>query len=188
LSLNYEGVFEGWEIAVAKKLVLEFQNKWPSLRQEGFEDLVQECLVYWFKEKSSYDPKRGASQKTFMGRIVRYFLSDFADKASAYKRKLLYETESLEEYFSNEEDSPSEKPKYIPSVTENHSISLDLASALQELTPEQRTICEMLQESDLSPLQISQQLNKHHSHVYREIERIRQLFEDKGLKVHLKKI
>ena len=188
MSLNYRGLFEGWEIAVAKKLVSDYQRNWPLLRREGFDDLLQECLTYWLKEKAGYDSTREASQKTFMGKVVRNFLSDFADKVCAQKRKLLYETESLDEYFDESENSVSDNKKYEPYVIKDNSIGIDISIAFQKLTPDQRAICEMLRDEDLSPLEISKHLKKHHSYVYREIGRIRQIFEKQGLKGYLTEI
>jgi hypothetical protein len=41
----YKGFFKGWELAVTRRLVNEFQGKCELLRREEPEDLIQECLV-----------------------------------------------------------------------------------------------------------------------------------------------
>ena len=87
MGQNYEGLFESWEIAVAKNLVNEFLNKWDLLRREGFEDLMQECLTHWFFVKKEYDTNREASESTFMSRIVRHKLINVVDRVYADKRK-----------------------------------------------------------------------------------------------------
>jgi len=47
-NLSYEGLFEGWEVAVAKHLVNEFKKQWTCLDIDDFDDLLQECLTHWF--------------------------------------------------------------------------------------------------------------------------------------------
>ena len=42
MGLTYGGVFENWEIAVAKKLVDQFKRKWRCVSKDDFEDLLQE--------------------------------------------------------------------------------------------------------------------------------------------------
>jgi len=38
---------DGWEIAVAKKLVGEFRRRSRMLWRDDFDDLVQDCLLHW---------------------------------------------------------------------------------------------------------------------------------------------
>ena len=187
MKAKYEGLFEGWEIAIAKKMVNEFQQKWRHFRKDECEDLLQECLFCWFNERDKYDPERGASKETYMSRIVKYRLLKLREKAYAEKRRLMYESESLDEYIDPDDSSPSANKKHQPSTSIEPGLGIDLAAVLKKLTPEQQQICAMLQYEDISILQISKRLKKNHNYVYREAQRIRKVFEAEGLKGYLEK-
>ncbi len=185
MSQHYNGVCERWEVAIAKRLVNRFQNKLPLLRREGFEDLLQECLIYWLAEKGGYDPTKGASQKTFMGKVVQRHLQHISEKIHAKKRKSFYEAHSLDEYIDETEDSSSATKKHEPFVLDDPAVHLDLLSVFKRLTPEQIEICVMLRDGNASIHSVSKCLKKHHSHIHREVIRIRQIFENEGLRKFL---
>lgn len=108
-SLNYYGLFEGWEIAVAKKLIHDYRESWKCLKRDDFDDLLQECLMRWLEVRDTYEQDRKASEKTFMARIVRNLLINIVEKATAEKRKAFYDSESLDAPISDEEDAPTLK-------------------------------------------------------------------------------
>jgi len=56
----------------------------------------------------------------------------------------------------------------------------------QKLTPQQQKLCKLLGEDGLSISDASRQMDKHRMVIYREIARIRELFEKEGLKDYLK--
>lgn len=186
MGLNYQGLFERWEIAIAKKLVNEFQQNWGYLAKDGFEDLLQECLICWLVERNKYDPQREASKKTYMSRIVKYHFFSIRDKAYAVKRRCIYESDSLDEYIDPDENSPSSNKKHQPFAFNDPAISIDVSLALKKLTPEQKRICAMLHDEGISLLHISRRMKKDRNYVYREVQRIRQVFERQGLKEYLK--
>ena len=64
MGLKYEGVFEGWEIAVAKKLVDQFKRKWKCFFKDDFDDLLQECLSHWYFVRKRYEASKGASKSS----------------------------------------------------------------------------------------------------------------------------
>jgi DNA-directed RNA polymerase specialized sigma24 family protein len=97
MNLYYGGLFRDREIAVAKKIVAEYRRRWKCLFIEDFEDLLQECLTHWYFARDEYDHKLGASQTTFMGRIIRNKLTDLIREREADKRKMAHLTISLDE-------------------------------------------------------------------------------------------
>jgi DNA-directed RNA polymerase specialized sigma24 family protein len=177
---------ESWEIAIAIKRVKKWREKWAILKVDELRDHVHDCLAYWFQEKKNYNPRHGASQKTFMAGVLEMYLSHKKDALLAKKRKAFFEAQSLDEFFNEESDSSSENRKHEPSVFENPNIRVDISIAVQKLNPYQREICRLIQSEGMSFYQIGKHLNKHHSHVYREVERIREIFEQEGLKDYLR--
>ena len=69
MSHGYDGLFEKWELRIARRLIRKFQSKWPCLQKEQRDDLMQECLSHWHFTKSKYNPKREASPEGFMVRV-----------------------------------------------------------------------------------------------------------------------
>ena len=70
--MNYGGLFESWELGVAKRVINDYRREHRNLAREGFDDLLQECLIHWLDVRDQYDPSRGASKKTYMADIVAY--------------------------------------------------------------------------------------------------------------------
>jgi RNA polymerase sigma-70 factor, ECF subfamily len=187
-NLSYKGLFEGWEVAVAKKLVGEFKKQWRCLGTDDFEDLLQECLTHWLFAKDKYDPSAEASVKTFMGRVVRNKLSDIVKERGRDKRKVYQSCESLDQPLNDEEDAstlldllPDDEADFRLSV----ELGIDLPKAIRKLTPLQREICGLISEAGSNVTDISRQLGIRRKAVYREIERIRAIFENEGLKNYL---
>ncbi len=191
MSLKYGGLFESWEIGVAKKIINAYRKKWKCLEREGFDDLLQECLIHWMEVRDRYDPGRGASKNTYMAEVVSNVLGHIAEKARTDKRKAIYESVSLDEPLNkDEEDSPALKDKIsasddaLPQI--NSDLKIEIAKVFQKLTPQQQKLCKLLGEDGLSISDASRQMDKHRMVIYREIARIRELFEKEGLKDYLK--
>ena len=91
----------------------EFQQKWPCLRKEGFDDLLQECLTHWFLARGEYEPTREASKQTFMGRVIRHKLTDLVRERETDKRKATYLTVSLDEPLGDDEETRQKEEKAI---------------------------------------------------------------------------
>lgn len=194
MSQNYRGLFQDWEIAVVKKLINGFQEKWSCLKREDFDDLLQECLIHWYFAKDDYDPGREASQKTFMGRIIRNKLTDLVREREADKRKIAHLTISLDEPLEDDEDSPALIDKIddgsINDASHNHfleiQLKIDLSKALQKLTPQQKSLCRLLGEKGLTVKEASEYLKTPRSTIYDELKRIRTIFMKEGLEDYLK--
>lgn len=188
--MNYGGLFESWEIAVAKKVIDDYRKKYKCLEREGFDDLLQECLISWLDVRDRYDPNRGASKKTYMAEVVGNVLGHLAEKARTDKRKAIYESISLEEPLNEDEDSPTLKdkiPQHDDVLSQTRSeLRIELSKAFQKLTPQQQELCKLLGEEGLTISEACRRLDKHRMIVYRELARIKELFEKEGLKDYLK--
>lgn len=102
-ALNYEGFFQSWEIAIAKKLVNQFRKKYTCLKREEFNDLLQEVLIHWYLNKDKYNSNQEASKQTFMVRVARNKLTDILREVIADKRTLNYQTISLDQPSGDDE-------------------------------------------------------------------------------------
>ena len=184
MSQNYKDLFKDWEFAIAKKVVWEFKENWKCLEKEDFEDLLQECLIHWLFARDTYSSTREASQKTYMGKVIRNKLTDLIRERDADKRKIDQFSSSLDEPTGNEDDSPTliekidekeagDKPS--SSLTQSQ-LKLDLSQALQKLTPKQQKICHLLGEEGLNVKQVSECLKTPRSTIYDEIKRIKIIF------------
>ena len=179
-GLSYGDLFDGWEIAVAKKAVAQFQAQYPWLRGLDFNDLLQECLTHWFFNRARFQEGKGASIKTFMAKILSVQLQFVLRKELSDKRKVGHLTESLDKPLGEGETTLADiisADETWPSI----SIHIDVRSALEELTPLQRRICSLLGQG-YSVKRVAEMLGKPRSTVRDEIERVNQEFYRKGLK------
>ena len=190
----YGGLFQGWEVAVVCKLVKEFQRQWTCLAREEIDDLLQECLSHWVFVKAQYDPKREASLKTFMGRIIRNKLTDLVRERESDKRKLAHLSVSLDAPLSGEPEAPT----LLDTLDEHASsdspdlrflgiqLKIDIATAIKTLTARQQTLCRLLGEQGLTIQEASAALGIPRSTLYDELNCIKALFIKAGLDDYLK--
>lgn len=192
MKRNYTGIFQDWEIAVATKLIREFQEKWTCLKREALDDMLQECLIHWFLVKDKYDPTMQASQKTFMARAIRGKLKDLVKERERQKRKGFYHSVSLYEPLGNDKNAPTliekiaESENYSSNLFPQADLKIDLLEAFRKLTDQQKMICRLLGEQGLTPTEASRHLNMKRSTVYDELKRIRKIFLQEGLDEYLK--
>ncbi len=187
--MNYGGLFESWELAVAKRVINDYRKKQKYLEYEDFDDLLQECLIHWLEVRDKHDPGRG-SKKTFMAEVVGHVLGHVARDAHRDKRKTIYESVSLDQPLNDDEDAPALKDKIpdtsnIPSPIDTE-LKIGISKAYKKLTPHQRKLCKLLGEEGLNINEACKHFDKHRSNVYRDVLRIRQIFEEEGLKDYLK--
>ena len=176
MSLNYFGLFEDWEIAVARNVINSFLGQ---LEKEGVEDLLQECLTHWFFHRNQYTGKNEASQKTFMAKVVKNKLIQIIRKNNANKRKSV--TVSLNEPVGDENDSPTLMDVIPDEQDQKSDLKVDLIKALQKLTPQQKQLCQLIAEQGLSVKEAGIRLNRHRSTLYDDIRRIKEIFKEEGL-------
>ncbi len=194
-DLNDEGFSQGWEIAIAKKLINQFREKYTCLRRVEFNDLLQEVLIHWYLNKDKYNPTRNASEKTFMAKIVRNKLTDILREVITDKRTLNYQTISLDEPLGNDKnfstrgDVISEDDILSSSNTLSPflkiQLKVDLSRAFLKLNSRQKKICNLIISKDLNASELSLCLNTPRTTVFDEIKRIRKIFEKEYLKDYL---
>jgi RNA polymerase sigma-70 factor (ECF subfamily) len=199
MGTKYEGVFEGWEIGVAKEMVGKTQAKRPCLQRDDFEDLLCECLEHWLSVRDRYKTDRKASRRTFMARVVRNKLSDLVRQREADIRKAIYVAESLDEPLKDAKDGSGDEttlldridPGTIPTIPREPlsrvPLQIDLSKTLGCLTGRQRKICDLLAEPDATVAEVSRCLKTPRTTLKDEIKRIRAIFEKAGLGDYLRR-
>ncbi|MEO8040906.1 MAG: sigma-70 family RNA polymerase sigma factor [Betaproteobacteria bacterium] len=194
--LDYRGLFEGWEIAVAKQLVGRFRSKWRSLGRESFEDLCQECLVHWFGVRDQFDPGREVSPRAFMAQVVRNKLADILREHESDRRKVNYVAASLDAPIGDDADAPTllealaEEPyEGAPDVEDRFGTDarIDLEAVLARLTPFQQRLCRLLGEEGLTVQEASRLLGLPRATLYDALKRIRKVFAEFGLQDYLRR-
>lgn len=185
MGSSYQGLFENWEIAIAKKLCSEFLAGHSWLKGFNLDDLVQECLIHWYLVRGSYRPDRGASARTYMSKVIRRMLLNLLEEQLTDKRKA--------EHLAIPLDRPIEEgglslgdttPADIIPPEADVSLRMDLGKALDKLTPLQRKLCDLL-EQGYTVTEIGRILGKSRGAVYDDIKRVRKIFSDEGLEEYL---
>lgn len=188
MNQNYTGLFENWEIGVAKKVIQEFKTQWKWLQRIDEEDLLQECLTHWIFSQNSFNAEAGAKRNTFMARVVANKLRDIVRKQSSDKRKVTHESSSIDQPLNDDEDSSS-----LLDVLASDSdfrfqadLKISIEQTFSSLTETQQKLCRYLSEGYTDMSDLAKTLGVGRATVYREIERIRSVFEKQGLKDFLK--
>ena len=83
---DYRGLFQAWELAIARKLVRDFRATSRALQNDELDDLLQEVLLHWYGARATYDPQGKASLRTYMARIVRNKLIDLIRERESDKQ------------------------------------------------------------------------------------------------------
>ena len=180
MGLNYGDVFAGWEVAIAKKAVSQFQANYPWRKGLDFDDLLQECLIHWYLNRAKFRESKGASIKTYMARVLNTHLQLLLRRELYDKRKASHFAESLEKPMGVGEATLADITPADEHITDV-SMRIDIESALRALAPLQREICKLL--GDGYPVKrIAEMLGKPRSTIRDEIKRIRELFSQQGLK------
>ena len=181
MSVSYKHDFDGWEIAVARSVVGRFLAAHPGFQGHEKEDLIQECLIHWFRHRDTYDPKRGAARTTYMGAILERRLAEIMRGELTDLRRVNQTAVSLDEPLGDEPEAKS-RGDSIPAPDEIAPTeqALDIACAMANLSPAQRALCDLLSQ-ELPMTEIADMLDRSRSTLYDEIKRIRKLFIDAGL-------
>lgn len=191
MSPSYKGLFEGWEIAIAKKLINDFKKQWRCLELDDFDDLLQECLTQWFLAKDKYNPDAEASKKTFMARVVKNKLFDIVKSHERLSRKEAQNNISLDQPLSDDDDAPtlldslSKDEKHATSFQFYTELKIDISRTFKKLTPKQQELCRLLGEEGLSIKEASRILQTPRGTIYEEINRIKAIFRNENLQEYL---
>ena len=186
---------QGWEIAVTKKLVGEFRRRSRSLAREDFDDLMQDCLAHWIMVRRKLPPNPDVPPVAYMAQVIRNKLTDLIREQAADKRAGELDALSLDAALDGSEegmtfsdllaDDESSQPDEAGAIDRRHA-GIDIARALDRLTPVQRRLCQMLGEEGLSVKEAAERLRIPRGTLYEEIKRIRKVFADLGLGDYLK--
>jgi len=196
MALKRGEELQGWEIAVAKKLIGEFRRRSRSLNREDFDDLLQECLAHWLEVRQKLDPEPNGPPIGYMARVVRNKLIDLARERESGKRRGDLDSVSLDEAVTDSDDAPtfsdvveaaSSSQADKEDFLDPNDARIDLAKAMQKLTPHQRRLCELLIQHGFNVKEVAEQLRIPRGTLYEEIKRIRKVFADQGLGEYLKR-
>ena len=185
---------DGWEIAVAKKLVGEYRRRSRILERYEFEDLVQDCLLHWITVRRSLDRDPANPPLGYMATVLRNWLADLVRKRGTDKRSGDLDTPSLDASIDGSDDGmtlaelldASQSRDSAGDGETHHHMHLDLLRACAHLTPAQQRLCLMLGEEGLSVKAAAEQLGIPRGTLYEEINRIRKLFADHGMEIYLR--
>ncbi|MFH1552711.1 MAG: sigma-70 family RNA polymerase sigma factor [Candidatus Omnitrophota bacterium] len=168
----------------------EAQNDYLSLRKEGFEDLLQECLIHWFFMKDQFRAESGASERTFLNRITRNKIADLIRRRDANKRKVLYVSKSLDEMDGDGESiNTKEKILMVEEQIVSKVSAANLPEAMSKVTAglsfRQKQICRYLSEG-MSQVKVGEIMKIPRATLQDEIKRIREVFRKAGLEEFLR--
>lgn len=154
------------------------------------DDLVQEGLLHWWRQRFLYSPARGASVETFMRRVLKAKLLDLAERETAAKRGGYSRPLPLDAPISgSDRDEPltpadvlrDEDLENDPEVAAERTARRELVDrALRLLEPRQRLVADGLL-SGRTMSEISAMLGVPRPTLYDERDRIEQVFRNEDL-------
>jgi len=173
-------------MAVAKKVVGDYLKQWPCLRKYDFDFLLSGCLAHWYGRRETYREGKGASQKTYMSKVLKHHLTDIIRKELAEKRKTDYLSISLDQPLNPDEPEITLFDKIADELVDAHdnTLAIDLQRTLERLTPLQRELCLLLSQS-IPKSDIAGLLGRSRDTIYEEIKRIKEIFRNDGLQEYL---
>jgi len=171
-------------------LIRDAQHNYVSLRIEGTDDLLQECLIHWFFAKDQHRPESGASERTFLNRIMKNKIADLIRRREANMRKVSYVSESLDAMGEDEESiSAKEKILMVEEQTISKITAADLPDAMgratANLTFRQKQLCRFLMEGT-SIAKAGEKMGIPRTTLNEEVKRIREVFRKEGLEEYLR--
>jgi len=190
MSLNYsKGLFNEWEIAIAKKYVRQFRSTCQCLERDFEDDLVDECLKHWYFLRDTVKPEAEEKRRAYMVAIVRNKLSDIVREHTSKKRNEFFQAISLNQFLENNSDSPflahpsQQDPADEADLPELKS---KLDQVFKKLNPQQQKVYSALCDGQLTITEMSVCLKLHRNTIRNEINRIRKVFESEGFREFLR--
>lgn len=166
--------------------------------QAGFteadqDDLEQELIIDLLRRLPKYDPKRG-QRATFIARVVKHKIANLIARQTAGKRDYRRSTCPLDEDDGTAERAERlDQEDYIlrigaePNPDEDRRVlALDVAAVLETLPPELAELCRRLKQETVTD--ISRDTGVSRPTLYKSIKKLREIFEDAGLKDYLRKV
>ncbi|MCX5786080.1 MAG: sigma-70 family RNA polymerase sigma factor [Elusimicrobia bacterium] len=182
-KLEYQGLFTDLEISVVKNLINEIRRQWTCLEKEDFDDLLQSCLVKWWTAKDKYNEKSDASLSTFMAVVIRNHLLNVKDNLLSDKRIIAEKSVSLDQPPDGDDELPALIERIpAPDLLAAIELKLNIKISISALSERQQVVCRLLGEEGLSMAAASRSLKISELTLYREIKRIRAVFEKQNLR------
>lgn len=175
------------EVEIVGHVVRDFLSTRRPHPDLEFDDLVQECLLHWWSQRSRHSQERGASLTTFLRRVVKAKLIDIERGIRAQKRGGGRVAQSLGKSLMPDDPDASTLGDTIRDSTDVESeamLQITLRKALARLTPRQRRLTSGLS-AGTSMSELSKALGVPRPTLYDEMKRIQQVFCDEGLAPYL---
>jgi len=170
-------------------LVKYFQKRIHTLQREGFDDLLQECLIHWYYRRDQHDATKPAAKKTFMRHVFKNKISDLLEERVSVKRKAMYQSISLDELMSGMDEDMYPDALVVEDENFDEALRSDMSVVLRRATTKlsrrQREMCRLIKVEGLNMMQVSQKLNIPRGTLFDEVVRIREVFRDEGLTDYL---
>lgn len=169
-------------------------SRLPQFGSHVQSDIEQEFVLELMERLPKFDPSK-SSLTTFSHRIVKNKVASLLEHLNAEKRRCdaiaRIEPSNPEDATANsisEEEidggtAYSHWTGQHMSVEEQEALKSDVDSAEQELTEKQQSICRLLRKHSVT--ETSKMLGRSRQAIYREVERVRVVFEKHGLQDYL---
>ena len=190
---QYDGI-DGYAVGLIKYKARQL------IRQVGFttsdrDDLEQELILDLLRRRPKYNPKR-AQFNTFIARVVEHRVASLIEAQKAGIRDYRRCPFSLNDRFEDAEGRSVERMETIDQEDyllrtgaqsrpsdELSALALDVAAVLEALPPELRELCRRLKAESVT--EISRDTGVPRGTIYESIKKLREIFEDAGLKDYL---
>lgn len=179
--------FEPWELELVVRQVEYFVAERRPPSDVDVDDLVQECLLHWWKRRDRYEAGRGASRKTFLRKVVRAKLQDLARGWRAQKRGSGGRPLSLDAPASRRAPDGATIGDMLHDgdhLASNVSAAVDVESLIARLSARQQRIVAGVK-AGTNNTELSRHLGISRDTLQEELRRIRQAFREEGLAPYL---
>ena len=168
--------------------------------QAGFtasdrEDIEQDLILDLLRRLPKYNPKR-AQLNTFIARVVEHKIATLIEAQKAGIRDYRRCRCSLNDCFEDEDGRSVERVETLDqddyllrtgaqsrTADELSTLTIDVAAVLEELPRELHNLCRRLQAETVT--EISRDTGVPRGTIYESIKKLREIFEDAGLKDYL---
>jgi len=174
--------FEQWELDLIGREVAAFEREGELLWSDT-DDLLAEAQAAWWRQRESYDPRRGANPETFLKRVVRHALADVLKAERAGSRRGGREALSLDAPLDESGDEGALTIEDVIGSGEDWAeadFRQDLEAILGRLTPRQRAVIRGLRDGE-EKAALARRLGVHRDTLYQDLAQIRAVFRDGGL-------
>jgi len=188
--------FSDWEVNLVKGKAKSLSAK-PGFSQEDIPDIEQELLLTVHRKRHASDSwaEIKASKRTILSRILDNRIRDLIDSANTDKRRVHTLTDSLNEVVSlPEKGQPKILEDYLGDdhiiamrrqpIATPQDLEIELSLRRRELSTLQRRMSELLKQG-FSVTETAKVMGLPRTTLYREIDRLREIFQEEGLQVYV---